>query len=402
MSRSVTEQSLNPVDPGLCVFLLPREILTIKNMEIVTSVIERAGFEVIETKELTQVDVDRLRHDDGAPDLRVYDDSFIPSLAAIVVAYDVAPIIAEREQTRHPMLRNTRLVESHFILKELSDEGHCVCYANGPVCEPFDLIDFWMPEKVNSIFEHIRDSNRAFQTSEPVHQVLTSHGRRAKTEVIEFEDKLAVKKTFKSHQRRFVEREATAMRELSRTIPEIPVLLEAGECYVVFPYFDDVLRYRESSPRLMPLRYAKRSIVALRKIFDAGYAVIDAHPLNVIVDREDGLKLVDFEFLHRYDRQPASFEQCFDIAGCPPDFDGDQPTGGGLSYMSGWYPFVGLTLDSLLHDPAWLQRVKRLGYLPRRWRHWLRGQNLRRFAIRSRLAARIESMTVMPGRKPLP
>ena len=89
------------------------------------------------------------------------------------------------------------------------------------------------------------------------------------------------------------------------------------------------------------------------------------------------IKLIDFEFLHRYAERPATFADSYDIAGCPADFPGDQPAGGAKNYRRHWLPYTGLSLQSLLHDPAWLQHFKRTVYVathayrywPRRLRH---------------------------------
>jgi len=170
---------------------------------------------------------------------------------------------------------------------------------------------------------------------------------------------LAVKKTFKTHQRSYCQREALAMGKLSRVVSAIPPLLAADEESVTYPYYDDVLKFRRASGRLLPLLVAKQALAALREVYEAGFALIDAHPENIIVDRNHGLKLIDFEFLYAYDDKPPSFEQAFDIAGCPADFDGSQPDGGAKCYAKHWQPYIGLSLHSLLHDPVWVQHVKR-------------------------------------------
>src|SRR5207244_10196138 len=113
----------------------------------------------------------------------------------------------------------------------------------------------------------------------------------------------------------YCQREAWAMSHLSRSVPAVPPLLDSDGESVIYPYYEDMLKFRRSSGRLLPLAVAKEAIAALRAVYDAGYAVIDAHPENVILDRHHGLKLIDFEFLHRYDCKPATFEASYDIAG---------------------------------------------------------------------------------------
>ena len=63
---------------------------------------------------------------------------------------------------------------------------------------------------------------------------------------------------------------------------------------------------------------------AIRQVYDAGYALIDCHPGNLVVDKMEGVMLIDFEYLYKYATKPESFEQCYDIAGCPLGFT-EQP-----------------------------------------------------------------------------
>ena len=171
----------------------------------------------------------------------------------------------------------------------------------------------------------------------------------------------------------------SSVSRLLQTLAEAR-LLEASESSVTIPYYERATDYQRSSGKLLPLPIARQAIGALRKVYDAGYALIDASIDNILVDRTEGLKLIDFEFAHRYEHQPATFEAAFDIAGPPPDFQGDQPIQGGNSYDRNWRPYVGLSLHSLLHDPTWLQHVKRTAYyalhahrfVPRLLRHYVR------------------------------
>jgi hypothetical protein len=196
----------------------------------------------------------------------------------------------------------------------------------------------------------------------PVQQTLTRSGRRAKIEVVERAGRTVVRKTFKPHQQQYCQREAAALRELHSVVPEIPPVLESDRLSITLPFYDNVLSYRRSSGKLLPLEVARRAMAALRKVYEAGYAQIDASIDNILVDRHEGLKLIDFEFCHRYDSRPPSFEQSYDIAGVPEDYPGEQPRGGAKNYDRNWRPYIGLSYRSLQQDPPWLQHVKRSVY----------------------------------------
>ncbi len=171
-----------------------------------------------------------------------------------------------------------------------------------------------------------------------------------------------MKKTFKPHQEKYCRRETDTLRASSARVPEIPPVLESEKLSLTLPYYDNVLSYRRSSGKLLPLKIARQAIDALRKVYDNGYAQIDASIDNILVDRQEGLKLIDFEFSHRYEQQPATFEQSYDIQGCPPDYQDDLPRGGAKNYDKNWRPYIGLSFRSLQRDPRWMQHAKRSAY----------------------------------------
>lgn len=214
----------------------------------------------------------------------------------------------------------------------------------------------------------------------------TKSGRRAKVEVIRWDGQLAVKKTFKLHQQRFCQCEVQALRDLAPVVDAIPPLLDSDSCSLTIPYYDDVLGYQRSSGKLLPLGIARQAVAALCSVYEAGYALVDASIDNILVDRHEGLKLIDFEFSYRYDVRPNTFAQSYDIAGCPADFSGDTPIHGPNSYDRNWRPYIGLSFESLLHDGPSRQLLKRAVYyvahahrfLPRLARYYFRQMVARR------------------------
>jgi hypothetical protein len=95
-----------------------------------------------------------------------------------------------------------------------------------------------------------------------------------------------------------------------------------------------------------------------------GADLIDAKPQNFLLDPRRGLALVDLEFCHRYEGTPPPFEANYSFAGVPDGFTGDVPFGL-VSYEARWEPFVGLSQQSLLDDPVWLQHLRRTAFRAR-------------------------------------
>ena len=303
---------------------------------------------------------------------------------AAVVVFDTEPVTPTRWQKRQfPLLDNARLLcKSHIRDRFNGGFPHAdhtnVVHSSDNSAEALEYLRLTAPEVVDEVLAEIIELRSDYSTDTRALATWTKSGRRAKIELVYNDGRLVVKKTFKPHQRRFCEREAAALSELSKTVKNVPRLLAAGSTWLVIPFYDDVLRYKRSSGKLLPLGVAKQAIAALRSVYEAGYAVIDASIDNILVDRCEGLKLIDFEFCYRYRARPRRFEDSYDIVGCPPDFDSDLPIQGANTYDRNWKPYVGLSLRSLLHDPTWLQHTKRVAYfvlhfyrfLPRLARHY--------------------------------
>lgn len=380
----IDREAEGPEDKGLGVFIVRQKGLEGDGLPRVISLLEHHGFEIVATKVLSPREsrfaATWIRGGNWGPG--PWKVSGGPPAAA-VVTYDTEPIRPTASQRRRfPGVTNARLLLKRKIRDAVNsglpkDRRSNILHSSDNGHEALQYIEILMPEAAAEIDESVRRIRRAYATDEPVLRNLTRYGRRAKVELIDHGGRPAVKKTFKPYQARFCRREAEALRALSRTVPEVPPLLEADRYSLVMPYYDDVLRYRKSSGKLFPLKTAKQAIGALRRVYEAGYAMVDAHVENVLVDRRDGVKLIDFEFAYRYDVKPPSFEVSYDVAGSPTELTEDLPNGGAPGYARGWHPFVGLSLQSLLEDPPWLQHLKRTAYylahlprfLPRRVRH---------------------------------
>jgi energy-coupling factor transporter ATP-binding protein EcfA2 len=194
---------------------------------------------------------------------------------------------------------------------------------------------------------------------------LLKKASRSEVLLVPTESGLGVKKVFGSNAKRHLKRERFARAELSRTFKEVPPLIESGSDYVVSPFYSDRLRYRRDGLKLFPLAVARNMADFLQRLHEHGYALLDAHPENVLVDENGQLRVFDYEFLTAYGpHRPATFQQSWDIVGPPPDFDGDRPGGGCATWRTHWQHYVGLTLDELQSDPAPVQHLKRAS-------HWL-------------------------------
>jgi hypothetical protein len=395
LAQQLRQANLVTADNGLAVFLLRALAAERGGIEKAAHLLERHGFEVLHSVMLTadQSAVAAQAIRGGNWGRGPWQISGGLPIAAIVV-YDSEPQpLSRRQKKRFPFVVNARVLCKEQIRDEfnrgLPNDQHCnVIHSSDNGREALDYLNALCPRDIPMILERAAALNAGYETREPILATWTRSGRRAKIEVVEHHGQLAVKKTFKPHMRRFWAREVAALRELSRTVPCAPPLLAAEEPWLLIPLYDDVLKYKRSSGKMLPLGVAKQAVAALRDVYQAGFALIDASIDNLLVDRSEGLKLFDFEFSYRYEQRPPRFEESYDIAGCPPAFDEELPIQGSNSYDQNWRPYIGLSLYSLLNDPAWLQHLKRTVYyvlhahrfLPRLLRHYF-FRNLRSMAI---------------------
>jgi hypothetical protein len=384
--------TVSDADHGLAVFLVRQRALERGGLERAKALIERHGFTVARSVRLTPE-----QSQAAAKNIRGGNwgrgpwstSGGLP--AAVVVAYDMEPVAPTRRQKKSfPCLANARLLCKNDIRDQFNaglptDQHANVIHSSDNGREALDYLRIIMPGEVEAVRAAVAGLRQDYGTDEPVLATRTKSGRRAKVEIVRHAGRLAVRKTFKAHQLRFCQRETAALRELSASVPEAPPVLAAGESWLIIPYYDDVLRYKRSSGKLLPLAVAKQAIAALRKVHEAGYAIVDASVDNLLVDRDEGLKLFDFEFCYRYPVKPARFEDSYDIAGPPAGFEGDQPIQGGNSYDRNWRPYIGLRLASLLDDPTWLQHLKRVLYFTGHFYRFV--PRLARYYVRSLVAA---------------
>ncbi|MFP5346774.1 MAG: hypothetical protein ACLGIA_07090 [Actinomycetes bacterium] len=246
--------------------------------------------------------------------------------------------------------------------------------------EAWEYVALAVPEELASLEQEVDERRSGYETDLPVVRQL-SRGRRAKVEVVETEQGLAVRKTFATGYLRHMQRELEGMRLLGPDVPAIPELLDSGPNWFSIRYYDNTLRNPWTTGSLVPLRIVRQMLAVLRSIHEHGYAVIDAKPQNFLVDAEHGLKIVDLEFLYRYTGERPAFRNSYTITGPPADYTGDLPYL--LSYEQNWLRTTGLSRAGLLSRNPVRQHAERALYRAR-WGLTARNSPARQWARRSR------------------
>jgi hypothetical protein len=261
------------------------------------------------------------------------------------------------------------------------------------------LLNTIAPSEARHIRDLLFERRRSFRTPFPVVRNLGGSGRRAKVELVDYSGMLAVCKTFRPGRERFLRREIIARTELAKTITEMPGLIDHGQSWVITPLYGDTLGWKPHAPRLVPLPLVQQLVRVLERLWEAGYAHLDFSMRNVLVDPVEGLKIIDCEFLHRYDQRPDRFEESYDIAGVPAGFDGDVPVDPvPVTYGTRMQRAFGLDLESARGGRQSLQRLKRAAHfgmetLPRAALRPLRNALFRRQSAPSAAPGGMEAWT---------
>ena len=356
---------------GLTVFVIRKRAIEQGHFQLISDMIEEAGFNILFNKKLSKEEIRVAR-----ANLRGGNWSRGPWMtsggnpATIIVAYDLIPIkpsVEEKNKFHH--LSNSRILIKqeirYFINNFLKpSEKYNAIHSSDNNDEAREYIKILAPESEEDILDSILNLKKEFHHNFKVIKDLSGNSKRAKVELIRYKGKLAVCKTFRPGREDFLEREVFVMSNFARLREEIPKILEKGKNYIVYPYYDNVLKKDKYS--FLPLVVAKQAIEILKFFYDQGYYLLDTHYNNLLLDKKGGLKIIDFEFIQKYKNKPISFKESFDIAGTPnkirKDFNYFFRKRGSRTYQNTWQRKTGLDFNSLMYDSNWKQHLKRIKY----------------------------------------
>ena len=347
---------------GLVIFLIPTSILKFISQATWQKFLWEQGFSVLKTEFFSNQEFSKLNGINFP-----INNCFFPALTQwrsglIIIGFDLAPIkLTANQRANFSDLDNDRyLLVNKFPLyyqipAYLKDKNLIYVTKNSQQAE--QLLDLLLPQEKLNCQRKIAQLRKLWITNYPVERSLTTGKmRRAKVELIKYQGKLAVKKTYRPGCERFLERELFVMLELGKIRTEIPSLLSYGSSFFICPFYEKKIDFKSYLKTNIDLKIAQQIIQILRFFYDLGYALIDFNPSNCIIDRARGLKIIDFEFLYPYKNKPASFAESYDLIGIPPNFEGDTPirtlSGKGSkkikNYNSLWQPYLKLELSKIL------------------------------------------------------
>jgi hypothetical protein len=350
---------------GLGAFIIHAETVRRGDEDLVRRCVVEKGFEI-----LLDLDIS----DDGRGTFAQWAETRLPAAsisqaAAVLIAHDLLPI-APSENAENGFGRNDRdeiaMRAARNEVNRLPDSGGQYNPVSALRCsaDAWSLLAVLAPDRTAEVRCQIEARAAEFSTPPPVSE-LSSVACRAKVELVEHNGALAVRKTFRPAAGRYLDRELAVFQQLGPACDAIPKLLEHGPTYLIMEYIDqaDQLGIPDGEGLLpLPLKHVRELAAFVRTCVANGFDPIDLKPDGNAIFTRKGLKVIDYEFWRRCPDGTRP-EDCYSLAGLPQDYAGDRPMG--LSapfrpYPTKWLPFTGLPVKSLLYDPPWLQRLKRL------------------------------------------
>lgn len=349
--------------PEPAVFLVRERTLEHFAADTIAGSLEPLGFEIVWSGSLAPAARERatraIRGGNWAAG--PYPVSGGPPVFAIVAVHYAPEPVDPAWRHRYPHLSNADILTAKTSLRALVESTLDPEQTFNPMHSADDPHEAWEYLEIidPDLAARLRDDvgARLDRQQPPQGTVRTlSRGRRARVDVVRRESAVVVRKTFAAAGRRHLARELHALTALG-VLDAVPPVLARGHDWIEIPYYDD--RLDRDATRLLPLRVVRRMVAILADVHRHGFDLVDAKPDNFVLDRAEGLRLVDLEFAY-----PAA-DTSRSLASGPvfqePRGFVDVPVGDS-SYDVRWRARTGLSLRVLLNAPPLIQHVHRCAY----------------------------------------
>lgn len=375
-----TDEAFEPA--GIALFAIDAMAVEAGLKSTLIELLEDQGHETLHNADLTR---------SRAP--LVADELHISDPVTVVLAIDLLPMEADAEKRGFDNLKIPKAIErARYLVRELVPQAVEPLVATRTSSEAWSLVRLLFPRQEPQLRARAERMRLDFATGDAIRD-LTREGRRARVELVELNGKQAIRKTYRPAALRYMEREIEVLEKLSPHRPELPKLLDRGSNHIIISYIENgrdlPLEVHGGHARPLPLKIVRALADFIKACVKAGFDPIDLRAPGNLMWTSEGLKIIDFELWRTCaPAMPAEAAKC--LTGVRAD-DTERPRGVpafGKSYADGWYPFTRLSLESFLHDPAWLQQLKRGANLLRDGAARVSRAGKRRIAARLRRRAR--------------
>lgn len=305
---------------GLTVYLLRDLAVSPSNIKMITEYLDLYGFKIIKQDYIKQTDFISVKQKirGGKWDKGPFDINSGPPRYYFLVFDAFSKKPKEQYSVLYPNLENEKVIKVKLSLRDKinikQEETLNGLHSSDDFYESIFYLEQLGYDK-NNITSIIKDCilyKKQYSTSYNVIKNMSRFALRAKVELIEYKGGLAVKKTYRVEHLDFLSREIWLLKELKDT-SFVPELLEEGENYMIVEYIENALNLGENED----VRLKTKNIIQLRQFFEVLYnkhiTILDANPSNVLIDLNDNIKVIDFEYAQLYKKRPLRIFNIYEL-----------------------------------------------------------------------------------------
>jgi hypothetical protein len=353
--------------PGVAVFVVREMGLRRGFLSPVVEGLEEAGFEVLKVVKLAATAIPGVAEQLRGGNWKAGNgarDAGLP--AAVIVAVDLDPTEPTPQQRQKmPNIDTGRLGVKHELREKLNgrlppSEHSNFLHSSDNSAEAWSYVEICIPDATERLREAVAEHRERYRTPEQVVRRLSNGTSRGRVDLIRRPEGLAVRKTYRSSCAAQLRREVEVRTEVTPLQDVFAPPIEVGDNFIVHAHWEPLQPV--SRWWLLPFRSVGDVAKLMADLHTAGYAALNLRPDNLVQRPEGGLALRDVEFVHRYEDPAPELRHSYDVIGVPKDFAHRLPAGPPITFERSWRPLVGLTFDSMLDDPVWVQRCKRALY----------------------------------------
>jgi len=282
-----------------------------------------------------------------------------------ILAYDAWPQKPPlHKRARHGVLDNQRTLKA---IQKIKKNLNRLSQQNGlRVCLNASLngaqaIEYVQQLGMNSLplLKLAADIDESLKIPASALQSISSTRLRARLDIIEMSGRCCVRKTFLPSFSDYALRECEAREKLAPILSFVDKVIDSGANFFVTPLYKTPNLPGPNSLRLISINHARAAIGVMRGLYECGYASLDCNPNSIVYDEHGNPRVIDLEYIHRYENRPRSFETSYDIQGLPKDskLPGAHIAG---SFDQRWKLWIGVSYDDLIRQPIAVLRIKRL------------------------------------------
>ena len=260
---------------------------------------------------------------------------------------------------------NDKLTDNVHVLKVLSKirkikHMDFVCYITRKEKIAWHTIKNISENLEIELHDISNNKTERYKTKYEIITQLKSSLTRSKLELIKFNGKLCVKKTFRDNALIYLKKELLCRSRLTHI--NISPIIEKGDNYIIIPYYENRINWNKNNLKLYPLDEARQIMTFMKWINSQGYALLDWNPGVAIFDKNQGLKFIDFEYFTETDYARGDFEKSVDFITIQTN-DNFIDSHKKSTYAKTWYPILGVSYNDLMTKPINQLQFKRFIYL---------------------------------------